>query len=111
MPARTGPACCARPDGRTRAGRPGGREKRLSNFDFDVNLAIKPTTIHTLVRQDWIKKGEPLCLIGNSGTGKTDPLSRTYLIRVGCRAGLADLARPGPTEVVPGRGLEVAAPT
>jgi DNA replication protein DnaC len=27
--------------------------------------------IHTLARCEWIRKGEPLCLIGDSGTGKT----------------------------------------
>ncbi len=47
------------------------REKWLSDFDFDANLAINAATIHTLARCEWVKKGEPLCLIGDSGTGKT----------------------------------------
>ena len=47
------------------------REKWLSDFDYDANPAINAATIHTLARCEWIKKGEPLCLIGDSGTGKT----------------------------------------
>jgi len=47
------------------------REKWLSDFDFDANPAINAATIHTLARCEWVKKGEPLCLIGDSGTGKT----------------------------------------
>ncbi|MGH3966417.1 MAG: IS21-like element helper ATPase IstB [Pseudonocardiaceae bacterium] len=47
------------------------REKWLADFDFEANPAINPATIHTLARCDWVRKGEPLCLIGDSGTGKT----------------------------------------
>ena len=47
------------------------REKWLSDFDYDANPAINAATIHTLARCEWIKKGQPLCLIGDSGTGKT----------------------------------------
>jgi DNA replication protein DnaC len=47
------------------------REKWLTDFDYDANPAINAATIHTLARCEWIKKGEPLCLIGDSGTGKT----------------------------------------
>jgi DNA replication protein DnaC len=47
------------------------REKWLADFDFEANPAINPATIHTLAKSDWIRKGEPLCLIGDSGTGKT----------------------------------------
>jgi len=47
------------------------REKWLADFDFEANPAINPATIHTLAKGDWIRKGEPLCLIGDSGTGKT----------------------------------------
>jgi DNA replication protein DnaC len=47
------------------------REKWLSDFDFEANPAINPATIHTLARCDWVRKVEPLCLIGDSGTGKT----------------------------------------
>jgi DNA replication protein DnaC len=47
------------------------REKWLADFDFDANPAINAATIHILARCEWVKKGEPLCLIGDSGTGKT----------------------------------------
>lgn len=47
------------------------REKWLVDFDFEANPAINPAQIHTLAKGEWIRKGEPLCLIGDSGTGKT----------------------------------------
>jgi hypothetical protein len=46
------------------------REKWLGDFDFDANPNINPATIHTLATGDWIRRGHPLCLIGDSGTGK-----------------------------------------
>jgi DNA replication protein DnaC len=46
------------------------RHKWLADFDFDANPNINPATIHTLATSDWVKKGQPLCLIGDSGTGK-----------------------------------------
>ncbi|MDT5301364.1 MAG: hypothetical protein QOG79_4606 [Mycobacterium sp.] len=45
------------------------RQKWLGDFDFDANPNINPATIHTLAKCDWVRKGEPLCLIGDSGTG------------------------------------------
>jgi len=50
------------------------REKSLRSFDFDANPNIDPATIHTLASCEWIKKGQPLCLIGDSGTGKSHML-------------------------------------
>lgn len=47
------------------------REKWLGDFNFDANPAIQTATIHQLAKGDWIRKGQPLCLIGDSGTGKT----------------------------------------
>ncbi|MFI1460813.1 IS21-like element helper ATPase IstB [Nocardia carnea] len=47
------------------------RDKSLRAFDFDANPNIEEATINTLARGDWIKKGVPLCLIGDSGTGKS----------------------------------------
>ena len=47
------------------------REKWLNDFDFDANPNINPATIHTLASCAWIRKGQPLCLIGDSGTGKS----------------------------------------
>ncbi|MEI2778514.1 MAG: IS21-like element helper ATPase IstB [Tetrasphaera sp.] len=47
------------------------RPKRLEQFNFDANPAINPATINTLAAGEWITTGSPLCLIGDSGTGKT----------------------------------------
>ena len=47
------------------------RDKWLGDFDFDANPNISQATIHTLATGDWIRKGQPLCLIGDSGTGKS----------------------------------------
>ena len=47
------------------------RDKWIGDFDFDANPNINPATIHTLASGDWIRKGQPLCLIGDSGTGKS----------------------------------------
>lgn len=52
------------------------REKWLGNFDFDANPNINPATIHTLANCAWIRSGQPLCLIGDSGTGKSPPTHR-----------------------------------
>jgi DNA replication protein DnaC len=47
------------------------RDKRLEEFDFDANPAVSPATIHQLASCAWVKAGHPLCLIGDSGTGKS----------------------------------------
>jgi DNA replication protein DnaC len=47
------------------------REKWLEDFDFDANPAINPATINTLAAGAWVTAGDPLCLIGDSGTGKS----------------------------------------
>jgi len=47
------------------------RDKWLGDFDFDANNAINPATVHELSKGDWIRRGDPLCLIGDSGTGKS----------------------------------------
>ena len=47
------------------------RQKWLDDFDFDANPNIEPAMINTLATCDWVTKGQPLCLIGDSGTGKT----------------------------------------
>lgn len=47
------------------------REKSLRAFDFDANPNIDPAAVHTLAKCEWVKKGQPLCLIGDSGTGKS----------------------------------------
>ncbi|MEU7148796.1 IS21-like element helper ATPase IstB [Streptomyces sp. NPDC045456] len=47
------------------------REKSLRAFDFEANLNVDPATVNTLATCEWVKKSEPLCLIGDSGTGKS----------------------------------------
>jgi DNA replication protein DnaC len=47
------------------------REKWLQDFDFDANPAVNPATISTLASCAWARAGQPLCLIGDSGTGKS----------------------------------------
>ncbi|GAA4339558.1 IS21-like element helper ATPase IstB [Streptomyces venetus] len=47
------------------------RQKSLRAFDFDANPNVDPATVNTLATCEWVKKGEPLCLIGDSGTGKS----------------------------------------
>jgi DNA replication protein DnaC len=47
------------------------RPKLLAEFSFDANPAINPAVIGQLATCAWVKAGHPLCLIGDSGTGKT----------------------------------------
>ena len=60
------------------------REKSLRTFDFAANPNIDPATITTLSKSEWVKKGQPLCLIGDSGTGKSH-----LLIALGTEAAMA----------------------
>lgn len=47
------------------------RPKRVEEFDFDANKAINPAVVHQLAACGWVQAGQPLCLIGDSGTGKS----------------------------------------
>ena len=47
------------------------REKSLRAFDYDANPHVDPAVINTLATCDWVRRGQPLCLIGDSGTGKS----------------------------------------
>jgi DNA replication protein DnaC len=60
------------------------RQKSLRAFDFEANPNIDPAVINTLATCDWVKKGLPLCLIGDSGTGKSH-----LLIALGTEAAMA----------------------
>lgn len=60
------------------------RPKALRDFDFEANPNIDPAIIHTLAKCDWVAKGLPLCLIGDSGTGKSH-----LLIALGTEAAMA----------------------
>jgi DNA replication protein DnaC len=58
---------------RTRLVREAGfpRPKRLEDFNFDANPNVPAALIHTLAKGAWIATGQPLCLVGDSGTGKS----------------------------------------
>ncbi|MER5776783.1 IS21-like element helper ATPase IstB [Streptomyces sp. NPDC002039] len=60
------------------------RDKSLRKFDFDANPNLDAAMIHTLAKCEWIKKSLPLCLIGDSGTGKSH-----LLIALGTEAAMA----------------------
>jgi DNA replication protein DnaC len=47
------------------------RPKRVEDFDFAANLNVSAALIHTLAKAGWVGQGQPLCLIGDSGTGKS----------------------------------------
>jgi DNA replication protein DnaC len=47
------------------------RGKRLEEFDFEANSSVSPAVIGQLATCAWVKAGHPLCLIGDSGTGKS----------------------------------------
>ncbi len=47
------------------------RPKSLADFDFAANTTINPATINTLAGCGWVSQGQSLCLIGDSGTGKS----------------------------------------
>jgi DNA replication protein DnaC len=59
------------------------RQKLLKDFDFEADPNIEPAIVSTLARGDWVRKGQPLCLIDDSGTGKSH-----LLIALGTEAAL-----------------------
>jgi len=47
------------------------RPKRIEDFDYTANPDISPEQITTLCHPAWVVAGQPLCLVGDSGTGKS----------------------------------------
>jgi DNA replication protein DnaC len=47
------------------------RLKRLGDFDIDAAPTVNPATIATLAAGNYLDVGEPVALLGDSGTGKT----------------------------------------
>jgi DNA replication protein DnaC len=47
------------------------RTKRIEDFDFAANPNVPPALAHTLAKGAWIRAGQPVWLIGDSGTGKS----------------------------------------
>jgi DNA replication protein DnaC len=44
---------------------------KIEEFSFEANSSVNPAVIHQLATCAWVKAGHPLCLIGDSGTGKS----------------------------------------
>lgn len=74
------------------------RAKALRDFDFDANPSIDPAVVHALAGCEWVREGLPLCLIGESGTGKshllialgTEAARAGYRVRYTSAAGLVN---------------------
>ncbi|WP_336216741.1 ATP-binding protein [Nonomuraea sp. LPB2021202275-12-8] len=64
---------------------PGSRQRWLSDFDFEANPNVPAAVVHTLAKCEWVCQGHPLCLIGDSGTGKSH-----LLIALGTEAAMAE---------------------
>ncbi|WP_308434997.1 IS21-like element helper ATPase IstB [Nocardia jinanensis] len=72
--------------------------KTLQDFDFGANPNVDPAMIHALAGCDWIRNGLPLCLIGDSGTGKshllialgTEAARAGYRVRYTLAAGMVN---------------------
>ncbi|WP_455770468.1 IS21-like element helper ATPase IstB [Streptomyces cinereoruber] len=47
------------------------RPKRLEDFDFAKNPNVTPEVVADLKSPTWVREGQPLVLIGDSGTGKS----------------------------------------
>jgi DNA replication protein DnaC len=47
------------------------RLKRLEDFDLSAAPGVNPATLAALAKGAWIDAGEPVVLIGDSGTGKS----------------------------------------
>ncbi|MDT3446434.1 MULTISPECIES: IS21-like element helper ATPase IstB [unclassified Pseudofrankia] len=60
------------------------RSKWLADFDYTANPTVNPALVNTLASCAWVTRGEPLCLIGDSGTGKSH-----LLIALGSAAAIA----------------------
>ncbi|MFD0689241.1 ATP-binding protein [Actinomadura fibrosa] len=60
------------------------RRKRIGEFDFDANPNVPAAVVHGLVNSEWGRNGRPLCLIGDSGSGKSH-----LLIALGTEAAMA----------------------
>jgi DNA replication protein DnaC len=47
------------------------RPKRLEDFDYAANPNVPAALIATLAKGAWVAAGQPCCLVGDSGTGKS----------------------------------------
>ena len=51
--------------------RPGSLREVPTRLRLQGQPSIDPAVVHTLAKCEWVKKGQPLRLIGDSGTGKS----------------------------------------
>ncbi|MEU0414318.1 ATP-binding protein [Streptomyces griseorubiginosus] len=75
---------CPEQGGKGRGGAGTTRSRRVGGITSPANPNIDAAMIHTLAKCEWIKKGLPLCLIGDSCTGKYH-----LLIALGTEAAMA----------------------
>ena len=63
------------------------RPKRIEDFDYEANPNVSPEQVNTLCDPAWVLAGQPLCLIGDSGTGKSHLLIGlgTAVAEAGCK--------------------------
>jgi DNA replication protein DnaC len=47
------------------------RAKRVEDFDYAANPNVSPEEVAALCRPAWVTAGQSLCLLGDSGTGKS----------------------------------------
>jgi len=47
------------------------RPKRIEDFDYSANPNVSAEQVATLCDPAWVRAGQPLCLVGDSGTGKS----------------------------------------
>jgi DNA replication protein DnaC len=47
------------------------RPKRIEDFDYAANPGVSAEQVAVLCSTGWVTAGQPLCLIGDSGTGKS----------------------------------------
>jgi len=60
------------------------RQKEPRAFDFQASPNVTPEALSDLATSEWVRKGQPPCLIGDSGTGKS-----RLLIALGTEAAIA----------------------
>jgi DNA replication protein DnaC len=70
------------------------RPRRLEDFGYAANPNVPAAPIHTLAKGAWVAAGQPRCLTGDSGTGRSRLLTGlgTAAAEAGCRVRYATAA-------------------
>ncbi len=61
------------------------RLKHLADFDLKAAPTVNPVLLAALERCEWVERGEPVVLLGDSGTGKSHLLDRPRPSRLPAR--------------------------